>query len=412
MNVGADPCVCHCLGYRISRRGRTHGFAPTETFLPVGEVAKHLDRKTDERPRGKPAMTPAQKVTEVTPKNILLRQEMKSAVPAVPFCKHNIPRHRSSYVITITEKCMSKTDLTENISQPTDLVVQNNIQSKILVIRGQQVMIDRDIAAQYGVETKRLKEQVKRNRERFPEEFCFQIDDLEKSELVANCDRFNVLKHSSVNPYAFTEQGVAMLSAVLKSATAVKVSVQIMNAFVEMRKFMLSNAQVFAEINSLKQHFIESDIHQKETDKRVDELFTLMDKYGIDETQGIFFQGQIFDAYAKFDSFIKRAKNEIVLIDNYVDISVLERFAKKAKSAKVSIYTDPKTKLTAQDIRKFNEQYPTLEVHFTNKVHDRFLIIDGEILYHIGASLKDLGKKCFAFEILDPSFIKIILDKI
>ena len=300
---------------------------------------------------------------------------------------------------------MSKTNLTENISQPTDLVVQNNIQSKILVIRGQQVMIDRDIAAQYGVETKVLNQAVKRNIKRFPEDFMFQLtkEEFLRSQIVTS--KIETRGGRQYLPYAFTENGVAMLSSVLKSQTAIEINIKIMRAFVEMRKFMLSNAQIFSRLESVEKH-------QLKADSRIDELFDKMDRYGIDETQGIFFQGQIFDAYAKFDSFIKRAKNEIVLIDNYVDISVLERFAKKAKSAKVSIYTDPKTKLTAQDIRKFNEQYPTLEVHLTDKVHDRFLIIDNEILYHIGASLKDLGKKCFAFEILDPSFIKIILDKI
>ena len=125
--------------------------------------------------------------------------------------------------------------------------------------------------------------------------------------------------------------------------------------------------------------------------------------------EGVFFQGQIFDAYAKFESFIQSAEREIVLIDNYVDLSVLERFSKKRKNVKVTIYTDPKTKLSEQDIRKFNEQYPQLTLKHSTKVHDRFLIIDNKILYHIGASLKDLGKKCFAFEVLDSAWIKEIL---
>ena len=289
---------------------------------------------------------------------------------------------------------------------------EDTIKSKILVIRGQQVMIDRDLAQIYGVETKRLNEQVKRNIERFPAEFCFQLSVTEKDELVANCDRFNSLKHSTSAPYAFTEHGVAMLAAVLKSETAVKASIQIVKAFVAMRHFLQTNAQVFAELKSLRQHQIESDIHQKEADKRIDELFSLMDKYKIEEKQGIFFQGQIFDAYAKFESFLSQAKSEIILIDGYVDFSVLERLAKKQNGVNVTIYTDPKTKLTTLDMQKFNAQYPALTVKHTTKMHDRFLIIDKKLVYHIGASLKDLGKKCFAFEILDNALIPAILQNV
>ena len=188
----------------------------------------------------------------------------------------------------------------------------DEIKERILTVRNQQVMIDRDLAELYGVETKRLNEQVKRNIERFPANFMFQLNENEKEELVTICDRFAALKHSSYNPYAFTEQGVAMLSAVLKSETAVKTSIMIMDAFVSMRHFLLSNERIFVELDFLKKHFIETAIHQKESDKKIDELFTLMDKYRIEEKQGIFFQGQIFDAYAKFESFIQAAKNEII----------------------------------------------------------------------------------------------------
>ena len=134
-----------------------------------------------------------------------------------------------------------------------------------------------------------------------------------------------------------------------------------------------------------------------------------MDRYKIEDKQGIFFQGQIFDAYAKFESFIAEAENEIVLIDNYIDLTVLERFAKKKSGVKVTIFTCSKTKITSLDIQKFNEQYPVLELKHTEKIHDRFLIIDNKILYHIGASLKDLGKKCFGFEIMDSSWIQEIM---
>ena len=295
------------------------------------------------------------------------------------------------------------------------------IQNKILIIRNQQVMIDRDLAEMYGVETKRLNEQVKRNIERFPERFMFQLTKeetenwLQQTEFsrsqfaTLKVDKDNRGKNIKYLPYAFTEQGCAMLSAVLKSETAVQVSIKIMDAFVQMRHFLRNNAEIFTELKSIKQHLIDSDIHQKEADKRIDELFNLMDKYHVEDKQGIFFQGQIFDAYAKFESFIQKAKSQIILIDGYVDLTILERLAKKKKNVNVTIYTDPKTKLTTQDIQKFNAQYPTLTVHHTTKMHDRFLIIDNTVLYHIGASLKDLGKKCFAFEVLDSSLINTIL---
>jgi hypothetical protein len=280
------------------------------------------------------------------------------------------------------------------------------IQNRILLIRNQQVMIDRDIAELYGVETRILNQAVKRNMERFPDEFCFQLnkDEFEKWKsqfVISNSIKMGLRKR----PFAFTEQGVAMLSAVLKSDTAVTASIQIIKAFVSMRRFLLSNAQIFQRLDSL-------EIHRIESDKRIDELFTRMDRYKIDDTQGIFFQGQIFDAYAKFQSFISQAQREIVLIDNYVDITVLERLATKNSGVDVTIYTLPNTRLTAQDIRSFNAQYPTLTVRHTTSMHDRFLIIDNTILYHLGASLKDLGRKCFAFELFDAGFISDILAKV
>ncbi len=290
------------------------------------------------------------------------------------------------------------------------ILEENSIRSKIHVIRGLQVMLDRDLAVLYLVETKVLNQAVKRNIVRFPENFMFQLNDTEfenwRSQFVtSNSDKMGLRRP----PYAFTEQGVAMLSAVLKSDTAVRVSIQIMNAFVSMRHFLQNNAEIFVELNAMRQHQVDTDVHLKETDNKIDKLFTLMDKYNIKETQGIFFQGQIFDAYAKFESFLSAAKKEIVLIDNYVDLSILQRLAKKKKGVNVTIYTDPKTKLTAQDIQTFNAQYPTLTVNHTTKTHDRFLIIDNATIYHIGASLKDLGKRCFGFSILDSSFIPMIL---
>ena len=290
------------------------------------------------------------------------------------------------------------------------ILEENSIRSKIHVVRGQQVMLDRDLAELYGVETKVLNQAVKRNIERFPENFMFQLEEEEyinwRSQFVtSNSDKMGLRRP----PYAFTEEGVAMLSAVLKSETAIKASVQIISVFVKMRHLLTANAQLFQRLDFIEKHQIESDVHQKETDKKVDELFSLMDKYNVKETQGIFFQGQIFDAYAKFESFLSSAKKEIILIDNYVDLSILQRLAKKKKGVNVIIYTDPKTKLTAQDVQTFNAQYPTLTLNYTKRTHDRFLIIDNSIIYHIGASLKDLGKKCFCFDVLDPAYIQMIL---
>ncbi len=323
------------------------------------------------------------------------------------------------------------------------------IEKKIFVIRGVQVMVDRDIAELYGVETRTLNQAVKRNLNRFPEEFMFQMNDEEfenwKSQILTlntnpvsdenlisqfvisrsqnstlnNEDEILMSQFATSSwggirkaPYVFTEHGVTMLASVLKSETAVKASIQIVKAFVSMRHFVQSNSQIFAELKSIRQHQIETDVHLNESDKKIDQLFTLMDKYNVKDTQGIFFQGQIFDAYAKFETFIQAAKKEIILIDGYVDLSVLQRLTKKQKGVNVTIYTDPKTKLTAQDVQTFNAQYPTLTLNYTRKMHDRFMIIDNKVLYHIGASLKDLGKKCFAFEILDASIIPAIVQNL
>ena len=294
-----------------------------------------------------------------------------------------------------------------------------NLQNKIYIIRDVQVMLDFDLAELYGYEVKTLNQQVKRNINRFPKDFMFQLTreevDLVKSQFVTSRkEKFFEGQEGGARklPHAFTEQGIYMLATVLKGELAEQQSIFIMRAFREMKHFVQNNARIFVEIDDIKKHLLESDIHHKENDKKISELFDLMDKYKIEDKQGIFFQGQIFDAYSKFESFITQAKAEIILIDGYVDLSVLDRLAKKKKNVSVEIYTDAKTKLTAQDIQKFNAQYPTLTVNYTAKMHDRFLIIDKKTLYHIGASLKDLGKKCFAFEVLDASLIPAILQNV
>ncbi len=282
----------------------------------------------------------------------------------------------------------------------SDLVKSEEIQNRIFTIRNLQVMIDRDLAELYGVSTKRLNEQVKRNVERFPKLFRFQLSDDEKNELVANCDRFKKLKHSTVNPYAFTEQGVAMLSAVLHSETAVKVSIRIMEAFVAMRRFLINNAQIFQRIDTIEKRQLK---HEIETNEKFEKVFNALQSKEIQPKQGIFFDGQIFDAYKFVSGLVRKANKTIVLIDNYIDETVLDLLSKKKKNVKVTILTGRITRSLELDAKKFNAQYPTLEIKKFGKAHDRFLIIDDKEVYHFGASLKDLGKKWFAFSKMDKS---------
>ena len=273
-----------------------------------------------------------------------------------------------------------------------DHLPQLSVESRILTIRDVQVILDRDLAELYGVQTARLNEQVKRNSRRFPEAFRFQLKQQETDELIANCDRFKTLKHSSFCPYAFTEQGVAMLSAVLHSDTAVDISIRIMNAFVAMRHFLLSNAQVFQRLDRM-------ELKQLETDHKIEQIFDKLEEQSVIPKQNIFFDGQIFDAYRFVAGLIKSAKKEIVLIDNYADETVLTMLDKRGPSVKATIYTKQVSAQFQLDINRHNAQYPPIEVQAFNKAHDRFLIID-EKVYHIGASLKDLGKKWFAFSLM------------
>ena len=281
------------------------------------------------------------------------------------------------------------------------ILSQQQIESRIFTVRGKQVMIDRDLAEMYRVKVKRLNEQVKRNLERFPDNFCFQLADRERDELVANCDRFKTLKHSSVNPYAFTEQGVAMLSSVLRSDVAVKVSIIIINAFIEMRKLILSNHLITSRLDDIeRKQFINEDNFEK--------IFKALE-HRIDlPAQGIFFNGQVFDAYTFAADLIRKADTSLILIDNYIDDSVLSLFCKRKESVKVTIFTRNISKQLRLDLKKFNEQYPVIMIKQFTESHDRFLIIDEKILYHIGASLKDLGKKWFAFSKMDFGVTEII----
>lgn len=279
-------------------------------------------------------------------------------------------------------------------TKAADMIVPvEHIQGMIFSIRGVHVMIDRDLANVYGVENKRLNEQVKRNIARFPEEFRFQLTDEEKEQLVANCDRFGQLKHSSSNPYVFSEQGVSMLSAVLRSETAVKVSIQIINAFVEMRKFIQNNANVFARLDSVERRQI---TFESKTEKNFEKVFQALES-GEPPKQGIFYEGQVYDAYTFACDLIRKAKKSLILIDNYVDDSVLTLLSKRTNGVSAAIYTKSISKQLRLDLEKHNEQYPLIDAKILKDAHDRFLIIDKKEIYHMGASLKDLGKKWFAF---------------
>ena len=286
----------------------------------------------------------------------------------------------------------------------SDMVLVSNIQSMIFTIRGVQVMVDRDLATVYEVGTKVLNQAVKRNIERFPVEFRFQLTDVEKQELVTICDRFESLKHSTSNPYVFTEQGVSMLSAVLRSETAVKVSIQIINAFVEMRKFIQHNASVFARLDSVERRQV---TFESETEKNFEKVFQALEA-GEPPKQGIFYDGQVYDAYSFVADLIRKAKKSLTLVDNYVDDSVLTLLSKRKKGVTATIHTKTISKQLALDLKKHNEQYSPITIKTFKDAHDRFLIIDEKEIYHIGASLKDLGKKWFAFSKFEAGAVEML----
>lgn len=290
------------------------------------------------------------------------------------------------------------------------LAGQEDIAQLIMNIRGMQVMVDRDLAILYGVENKRLNEQVRRNIERFPERFRFQLTKEETNELVANCDRLNALKHSTVMPYVFTEQGISMLSTVLHSQTAIAVSIKIMDAFVAMRRFIATNAQLFQRLETIEYHQLEMKQHQEVADKRIDEVFKRLDA-NIPPMQGIFYDGQVFDAYRFVSDLIRKAKRSIVLIDNYVDDTVLTLLDKREDGVTATIYTQRISNQFQLDVERHNAQYSLIEIKQFNKAHDRFLLIDDEV-YHIGASIKDLGKKWFGFTLMHDITAAELINKI
>ena len=297
-----------------------------------------------------------------------------------------------------------------------------NIRNLIYTIRGKQVMLDSDVARLYHYPTKRVNETVRRNQERFPENFCFQLseDEVENmwSQIATASEKIENMWSQSVTaskvldnkfrnkkylPYVFTEQGIAMLSGLLKNDIAIQVSINIMNAFVEMRKFILNNGQVFERLTKVEYKMLEHD-------KKFDEVFDELQKNKETEfKQQIFFNGQIYDSYSLIIDIIKTAQEKILIIDNYIDDTILKMLAKKNKNVKVVILTSEKSNISKLDIQKFNKEYSSLKLAKTNKFHDRFIAIDNKELYHIGASLKDLGKKCFAIsKIEDREYLEKI----
>ena len=285
------------------------------------------------------------------------------------------------------------------------------IKSRIFMIRGVQVMLDRDLATLYGVTTKRLNEQVKRNMARFPASFRFSLSKEEMDELVANCDRLQSMKHSSVPMSAFTEHGIIMLASVLKSDIAISVSIRITNAFVAMRKALASVAPILSRLDVVERRQIAD---QSRNEERFDTIFRAMDG-GDFPPQKVFFEGRHYDAYSFAKKLVRKAAKKIVLVDGYSDEVTLDVLSQKKGGVEVLVATSQKTidrHLTPVAVAKFNKQNPTLKVKAAGAFHDRFLILDGKELYHFGASLKDLGRQYCAVSKMDAMFIPSILERI
>ncbi len=297
----------------------------------------------------------------------------------------------------------------EQVANGGQLLEVINIQPMIRIIRDRQVMLDSDLSKLYGVETRRLNEQVKRNIDRFPDDFMFQLskdelDDLKSQNATSSWGGVRKL------PYAFTDQGIAMLSSVLKSKTAVEVNIRIMRTFVYMRRFIATNAQLFQRLEAIEYNQLEMKQHQDMADKRIDEVFKRLDANVLPK-QGIFYDGQVFDAYRFVSDLIRKAKCSIVLIDNYLDDTVLTLLDKREQGVSATVYTQRISGQLQLDVDRHNVQYPLIEIKRFNKAHDRFLFIDDEV-YHIGASIKDLGRKWFGFTLMRDITAKELINKI
>ena len=275
----------------------------------------------------------------------------------------------------------------------------------ICSVRGVQVMLDRDLAQLYQVETRALKQAVKRNRSRFPQDFMFVLNASEVEMLVSQ----SVIPSKGVlggaMPFAFTEHGVAALSSVLNSDRAIEINIAIMRAFIAMRRLLVANGGLFERMDSLEKRQI---VHECRTTERFDRVFEALEQKSLMPSQGIFFDGQVFDAYVFMNGLLRKAKKSIVLIDNYVDDSVLQQLDKRGSGVSAIILTKAISAALALDLKKHNAQYPPIVIQAFADSHDRFLILDGTTVYHLGASLKDLGRKWFAFSKMASAGLQIM----
>lgn len=296
----------------------------------------------------------------------------------------------------------SKTALLPEAIAAKEVVANcDHLMKRILNIRGKMVMVDRDIADLYKVPTKRLNEQVRRNLERFPDRFRFQLTAEEKSEVVANCDHLAALKFSYAPVYAFTEQGVAMLATVLKSDIAVRTSIEIMDAFVAMRGFLMSSAGVLQRLGAI-------EIKQLETDKKFETVFTALDR-GRLLPCGIIPAGTEYDSQRQVSRLVESAKSEIVIIDPYADATILDVLSGKGTGVTVRLVCKNRGKPTASEIAKFNKQYKGLTVSYSDDFHDRFVIIDNAELHNFGSSVNSLGQRVTTYSTRDAREIKKLL---
>jgi len=280
-----------------------------------------------------------------------------------------------------------------------ELIMQNeNIENMIYEIRGKQVMLDSDLAKLYGVETKRINEAVKNNPDKFPERFSWKLTEYEsKNFLVENFDQKKLEMRGGrfKNPRVFTEQGVAMLTTILKSKTATEVSIKIMDAFVAMRHFIIDNKDIYKSINNINNKLIEHD-------EKLNLIFSKFEEKKI--TNEIYFEGQIYDAYSKILDILSMAKSKIVIIDAYADKSVLDIISKL--NVEVILICKSKGLIKRIDIDKYNKQYNNLKVIYNDSFHDRYFILDNELVYHCGTSINHAGSKTFSINYLTDKLVK------
>lgn len=278
------------------------------------------------------------------------------------------------------------------------------IEGMIVTVRNVHVIIDRDLAKLYQVNISQMNRQIKRNMDRFPEDFMFQLTKAEYDGLKCHFGISNSRGGDRALPYAFTEQGVSMLSGILRSEIAIQINIRIIRAFVSMRRFIAANSSIFQRLEKV-------EYRQFESEYRINELFEKLENKTLQNSQGIFFDGQMFDAYVFIADLIRSASKSVVLIDNYIDETVLTMLDKREKEIEAVIYTKDINRKFSLDLKKHNEQYRPVEVRTFTKAHDRFLLID-EKVYHLGASLKDLGRKWFAFSLMTEWTAQDIIDRI